>query len=31
MARLFFDEALDGFVILPMDESFPGTALDLVL
>jgi predicted nucleic acid-binding protein len=27
----FFDEALDEFVILPMDESLSGTALDLVL
>lgn len=27
----FFEEALDGFVILPMDESFSGTALDLVI
>lgn len=27
----FFEEALDAFVILPMDEAFSGTALDLVL
>jgi predicted nucleic acid-binding protein len=27
----FFEEALDEFVVLPVDESFSGTALDLVL
>jgi predicted nucleic acid-binding protein len=26
----FFEEALDEFVVLPVDESFSGTALDLV-
>lgn len=31
LLSVFFDEALDEFVILPTDESFSGTALDLVL
>jgi len=31
LLSVFFEEALDAFVILPMDESFSGTGPDLVL